>query len=360
MDFLRDAHFFPHPEPKKRNRRIHPVFLPFSGCPVQCVFCAQDIQTGVAPGEGPNAIRETLARTDATLRVRRERGLPAPELAFFGGTFTALSQDAFHDCLGAAESWKGKGLVTELRCSTRPDALTHSILAELKAAGFGLVELGVQSFSDPALSLSRRGYTGEQALHGCLMVREAGLELGIQLLPGLPGLDRPAALRDAEIAASLAPTCARLYPCLVLEGTALAAWWREGGYHPWTLEGSVEHLADALRLFWRAGTPVIRMGLAEEPGLAAHVLAGPRHPNIGGMARGLALYTLVREELEALRVRTGSGGLPRLFAPRRCQGEFWGQGGGLVSAYAALGLARDRVTFWEDERLALVFDCLPL
>lgn len=356
MDFLHEAHFFLHPEPEKRSRRIHPVFLPFSGCPGRCLFCAQDVQTGIAPDSGPGSIMRALTRTGEALRASRGQGFPVPDLAFFGGTFTALPASELHECLRAAELWKGEGLISDLRCSTRPDALTPQVLDELKSAGFSLIELGVQSFSEEALALSRRGYTAEQALRGCAMVREAGLALGVQLMPGMPGLDRDAARRDAVLAASLSPSCARLYPCLVLEGTALAAWWREGRYIPWSLDDSVEYLARALRVFWRARAPVIRMGLAEEPGLAGHVLAGPRHPNIGGMARGLALFSFVREEIETCRVRMRPLRGIRLFVPRRHQGEFWGQRGGLASEYASIGLSREKVRFWDDGRFALVFD----
>lgn len=367
---------FPFPAPLTAPRRIYPVFLPFAGCGERCVFCAQDIQTG----RSPSAPEDTLRTAAADLAAAAEKGLPAPELAFFGGTFTAQPPDVFAACLRFGENLRGRGLISALRCSTRPDAVSGERLKALAGAGFSLVELGVQTFSDPALSASRRGYSGREAAEGCARVRKAGLELGVQLLPGLPG-HAPADM-DADVAQTLAlgPACVRLYPCLVLEGTALAGFWRAGLFRPWSLEDAVEALARSCLRFWRAGVPVIRMGLAEEPGLAEHVLDGPRHPSLGSMVRGLALHYYLQDAVRAFHegadgisgtapagaaaARAAPERLPlprqpaglRLLAPRHCQGEFWGWKKSLVPLYAALGLTPERVQWVEGEEFYLLAD----
>ena len=72
----------------RRANRILPVFLPFAGCPARCVFCAQDRQTGVGNEGG---VDRALERAAATLE--EISACPPPggvELAFYGGTFTAL------------------------------------------------------------------------------------------------------------------------------------------------------------------------------------------------------------------------------------------------------------------------------
>ena len=277
------------------------------------------------------------------------------ELAFYGGTFTALDRLDFLACLQFGEQWRSRGLVEDMRCSTRPDALSKDLLKELAEAGFSTVELGVQSFSDRALSESRRGYSGKQAVRACEMVKEAGLRLGIQLLPGMPGHSLAQARDDLDQSLALCPSFVRLYPCLVLEGTALAAMWRRGQYRPWELEQAVTFLAEACHAFRKSGIPVIRMGLAEEPGLARSVLAGPRHPSIGSMARSRALLLYVREQLDAFaETSADTGALPAgtygLSVPRRFQGEFWGQGCELEAEYAALGIHRANVSWWDEDR----------
>ena len=45
------------------------------------------------------------------------------ELAFYGGTFTALPERLQMECLALAMQAKEKGIVCRVRCSTRPDAL---------------------------------------------------------------------------------------------------------------------------------------------------------------------------------------------------------------------------------------------
>lgn len=333
---------FPHPEPprppKAARTPVLPVFLPFAGCPGRCVFCNQAAQTGQAP----RPLDEALRQLEATL----SRPGPPVELAFYGGTFTALPEPWPSRFLECAGRFLATGRVTRVRCSTRPDAVAPALLARLRGLGLSLVELGVQSFDHAALAASRRGYDGAAALRGCEAVLAAGLSLGVQLMPGMPGQTREAFRRDAARVAALAPELCRLYPCLVLEGTELAGLWRAGAHAPWPLEEAVDALAEALPVLWRAGVPAARLGLAEEPGLC--VLAGPRHPALGQLARSRALLLHVRERLAGL-----SGAARTLCVPRRLQGEVLGHGNALAAGYAALGLA---VRLWDGQELALLGD----
>jgi histone acetyltransferase (RNA polymerase elongator complex component) len=336
--------------------------LPFSGCPQRCLFCSQEAQTGT----GRKSVAEALREADADLTKRHalfyngKTTQGAYELAFYGGTFTALSPADRDACLRFAALWRARGMVDKARCSTRPDALDAPLLEALRQGGFACVELGVQSFSDTALRSVRRGYTGKEVERACRLVKEAGLALGVQLLPGLPGQTRAEAEADIERCRAIGPDLTRLYPCLVLEGTGLAALWRRGEYRPWALEPTVNFLAWACRRLGEAGIPVIRMGLAEEPGLAEQILAGPRHPDLGGMVRGRALFACIAEQVaksghiaaQTARLRAGGPASPRadgalrLSLPASLQGMFWGHGGELVPAYAALGIGKNNVVWW--------------
>lgn len=381
---------FPHPEPQHPayKARILPVFLPFAGCPQRCVFCDQAAQTGQTPEPldalyrrleallsqppAPDASPGTASSVrpggssshphSADISAPLDAGLgkspaqrsaespqPAQELAFYGGTFTALPEPWPRRFMELAGRSLASGRLSRIRCSTRPDAVDPARLAELKALGLSLVELGVQSFDDAALLASQRGYNGQIARRACRAVGEAGLSLGIQLMPGLPGHTPAAFQADVAQAAAFAPELARLYPCLVLAGTPLAEAWRAGTYAPWGLDTTVEQLALALPVLWAAGVPTARMGLAEQQGLT--VLAGPRHPALGQMARSAALLAVVRQRLAELAQKGIMQRSPTVLAlPRRLQGEALGHKNALAPHYAALGLS---LHFWDEADLAL-------
>lgn len=338
---------FPIGARQKRAKSVCPVFLPFSGCPMHCVYCAQDRQTGAGNSVEISSILENSAK------IFSELAPCAPgetrELAFYGGTFTALPAEERRACLALLDELRASGRFTHARCSTRPDALSEDIFKELKAHGVDLIELGIQSFDDSALAASRRGYDGESALRACRMVQDAGFELGIQLLPGMPGNTPSTFIKDAEQALSLRPSCLRFYPCLVPEGTVLARWFKDGRYAPWSLEDTVSTLGRALARAWEEGVPVIRLSVAPEPAFDAAVLAGPRHPALGALIQAEALLLAVQKAAEALDC------LPQaLLLPRSCQGFMYGERSALKARWAALGLTPERIFFTEKPQAELL------
>ncbi len=277
---------------------------------------------------------------------------PPVELAFYGGTFTALPGGWTERFLSLAAPHIAAGTVVRMRCSTRPDAVSPSLLRLLRDAGIRMVELGVQTFAPFSLQASNRGYAPFVAQNACGMVRDAGLELGIQLLPGAPGQQPEDFLEDVRRTAALSPDLVRLYPCLVLTGAPLARLWREGKYTPWPLEQAVTELGSVLPHLWNARIRVGRLGVAQEPALAGQVLAGAYHPALGAMIRAKALFRLLQGEI--LRFQEKEGRHPSgLMAPRRYQGELFGHKGGLKQAYAALGLPSEAIRFWEKSYFSL-------
>jgi len=333
---------FHHPEGPKPCIPIRPVFMPNAGCPGKCLYCAQEIQTGraaAALGDIYDALRRDLETAAAS------GGAPF-ELGFFGGTFTSLQQGFAARFVALGREFKERGAVAAMRCSTRPDAVSLPLLRELAALGLDTVELGVQSFDDGVLTSSRRGYDGATARAACEAVRQAGLGLGLQLLPGLPGHAPEAFRRDIEATLAIKPDCLRLYPCLVIEGSALAAMFARGEYAPWDIETAAGEIARALPPLWRAGVRLARIGLAPQPELLHTIKAGPWHASLGSLARGRALLAMLTQLLGGRR-------LASIRLPRRYQGEFFGFGGELAPAYESLGLERHGVTIWDEPHCVL-------
>lgn len=335
---------FTHPEPTPASTTVWPVFLPFAGCPYRCLYCAQDKQTG-RDGADLSAI---LRELEGDLEEALSQGRGPYEIAFYGGTFTALPEPWPEKFLAVAARFGERGLITRVRCSTRPDCVDPGLLDRLRGQGMDMVELGVQSFDDQALKQSGRGYTGGTAAAACGMVKDAGLALGIQLLPGLPGDRDGVFAEDVRLTAGIAPETARLYPCLVIRGTGLARLWKRGDYTPWTLGRTRAELAGALLTLWAANVRVIRLGLPPEGALEGHVLAGPHHPALGQSVRGLALAEVIWKKTQELGRPPAS-----LDVPRRYQGEFLGHANELAEEYAILGFGKGMVRYVDGDEFVL-------
>ncbi len=222
------------------------------------------------------------------------------------------------------------------------------MLKELGAQGLDMVELGAQSLDNKALKESGRGYSGDDVHTACDAVRAAGLELGVQLMPGLPGDHDDVFQKDVRAVCNIKPDNTRLYPCLVLRGTELEKWWREDRYEPWTLARTIRELTLGVAALWKAGIPVIRMGVAPEEDLAPEIVAGPWHPALGQSVRARVLLKHVQEQVRQL------GRAPeRLGVPFRHSGEIFGHARELLGDYARLGLDRESIRMVDKKRFTL-------
>lgn len=277
---------------------IIPFFIPHSGCPHQCVFCDQRRITGATerpdPASVPDTIRRYLAASDGTG--------PA-EVAFFGGTFTALPPAVQREYLSAVRAFIASGAVCGIRISTRPDALGPDVVPLLREAHVTTVELGVQSFNDEVLRRSGRGHTAQDALRATALLKEEGFSVGLQLMAGLPGDSEQVFRATIAQAVSLRPDFVRIYPVIVIRDTPLERLYRSGQYHPLPLETAVSLCVHAVRSFSDAGIPVIRAGLQQTADLeqAGTVVAGPWHPSFRQLVDSAILLEAMRSALRTVR-----------------------------------------------------------
>ncbi len=268
--------------------RIYPVFLSQWGCPCQCVYCNQRANTATAipspdSKEALNLVRDRIAGLAADAR---RQGIPG-ELAFYGGTFTALPPERLEVLLDEAVPFIEEGLFSGIRFSTRPDALSPEICSILARHPIRTVELGVQSLSDEVLRCSGRGYTAKTVVSATRLVRGRGWRLGLQLMPGLPGDNRDRFLESVSGVMALSPDFVRIYPTVVLVNTVLARWLATGEYRPLSLDEAVEWCSVAYDRLFGEGIPVIRMGLHPDPELLKPgvIVAGPFHPAFGYLVK---------------------------------------------------------------------------
>jgi histone acetyltransferase (RNA polymerase elongator complex component) len=255
-----------------------PIFIPHLGCPYDCIYCDQKKIT--AQQETPD-ILQMINTIEANLQtIPREAKV---EVAFFGGNFTAVDRKLQEDYLGAVQPYLQKGRVQSIRISTRPDCIDGPILDMLTLYGVKMIELGVQSLSDKVLQASARNYKTEDVFKSSHLIRERQIDLGIQLMIGLPQDSYAMDMETTRQTIALRPQAVRIYPTLVIAGTALEAMWKRGDYEPLSMEDALSTCRDMLLLFQEENIRVIRMGLypGEELRRDGVIQAGPFHPSFG-------------------------------------------------------------------------------
>ena len=257
------------------KRNIIPIFIPHYGCPNDCVFCNQRKITGMSTDISNSDVEKTIL--EYLSYFKRKDNI---EVAFYGGSFTAIPIEEQTEFLKVAYSFKKKGLVQYIRLSTRPDAIDKDILDNLKKYGVDIIELGVQSLDPEVLRLSNRGHDALCVYESAKLIKDYGLSLGLQQMVGLPGDNLEKSLYTAREFVKLKPYCVRIYPTLVIKETALYKNLKNGSYKALELEDSLKYVADILNIYYKNNINVIRVGLqpTENINFNKDVVAGAFHP----------------------------------------------------------------------------------
>lgn len=259
------------------KRSIIPVFVPHLGCPNDCVFCNQRRISGQKTKQTGDSVRHIVLESFLKIPETYEK-----ELAFYGGSFTAIPVQEQEELLNAVLPFLHSGTINALRVSTRPDAINEDAVERLKKFGVKTVELGAQSMCDEVLQLSGRGHTAADTEKAAAMLKDAGFNLILQMMTGLPGDTFERSVYTAGKIADMMPDGVRIYPTVVIRDTALFDMWQAGSYMEHTVEDAVELCSEIVGIFETAGITIIRMGLnpTEELSVGA-AAAGAYHPAFG-------------------------------------------------------------------------------
>lgn len=256
---------------------IIPIFVPHLGCPHQCIFCNQRSISGVSNSTTtPNLLEKTVK---LYLKTWGKKGGFKTQIAFYGGSFTGLDSKIQESLLSKAHDFINRGEVSSIRISTRPDYINSEIICLLKDYGVDTIELGVQSMADRVLMLSRRGHTSSDVEMAVETIKGYDLELGLQIMPGLPEDTPDLIMNTVDRIIKMRPDFMRIYPTLVIKDTPLEELYLRGGFLPMTLDEAVNICKEALLRFKIADIPVVRLGLQSTPELEKQgtIIAGPYH-----------------------------------------------------------------------------------
>jgi len=272
-----------------------PIFIPHRGCPNDCAFCNQKKITGIDTEVTVDDVKKLIEESLDTLEENS-----CIEVAFFGGSFTGLDKNVQREFLKAAGKFFPR--ISGIRLSTRADYINEEIISLLKEYKVTAVELGVQSTDEDVLKKNLRGHGFSEVRRAAKLIKDAGFELGLQMMLGMYGSDFEKDIKTAEDIISLSPETTRIYPTVVLKGTKLEEYYNEGKYKPYTATEAAECAKEVYLRFKENNVTVLRMGLhsSEELDKGSSV-AGPYHPAFGEMVFSL----IYRDEIEEEIVKRG-------------------------------------------------------
>lgn len=279
------------------NSYIIPFFIPHAGCPHQCSFCnqrtisGQGFRTAVSDDDIESAVRLYLSYSKKTH--------DSVQLAFFGGNFLGIGASTVIRYLDQAVRLYERGDIHGIRFSTRPDTVNAETMRLIKGYPVKTIEIGTQSMDPEVLGLSNRGHTPEDTAAAASLCRKEGVEVGIQIMIGLPGEDEESSRNTGKAVAGLEPDFVRIYPTVVVNGSPLADSYIKGRYKPLDLSDAVNRAGWLYSLFRKKNIRVARMGLQATSDLVpgATVLAGPYHPAFGHLVLSHLFLKKIRQLL---------------------------------------------------------------
>ena len=288
-----------------KKEYIIPIFVPHLGCPNNCTFCNQKKISGQTKMVTKQDVMDTIEYYLKNFKDDHKY----VEVAFFGGSFTAIEKEKQEELLEAVQEYIHNKKVHSIRVSTRPDCIDKDILKRLKKYNVKTIELGVQSTNNYILSRCKRGHTGEDVKKASKLIRRYGFVLGHQMMVGLPESTKQDEINTAKELIKLKPEIIRIYPVLVIKDTELAEEYQRGEYSPLTVGQAVERCKEIVDLFNRKKITVIRIGLQNteeitDPSLKeSSVVAGPYHPAFRQLVESSMWYDSIVNEIKKVNAK---------------------------------------------------------
>jgi len=190
------------------------------------------------------------------------------ELIVMGGTFPATPKEYqewfIQRCLDAITNKTSANLqeaktnaeTSKIRnvgitIETRPDWAKQTHIDTMLSMGVTRIELGVQNPDDEIYRLVGRNHTVADVKEATRIAKDAGLKIVYHLMPGIPGSNIQKDLEAFKTVfndAAFKPDMIKIYPCLVIEGTKVSQWHKEGTYQPYTTEEAAELIAEIKKI----------------------------------------------------------------------------------------------------------------
>jgi elongator complex protein 3 len=310
---------------------ITAITKPFD-CPHgTCIFCPGGVRFGTpqsytkkSPAAAYGIAREfdPNRQVHDTIKFLSENGHDTSkvELVLLGGTILAMPKDyqenfvkCCFDALNSSDSnslleSKKRNETSAHRCvgltiETKPDWCRSEHVDMLLSYGTTRVEIGVQSLQENVLEFTNRGHSLVDTINSFQVSKDAGLKIVAHMMPGLPLATPERDLQDLNLLFEderFKPDMLKIYPTLVVEGTALYQQYKMGKYTPYTLD----ELKEILCQFKAAVPPWVRIMRIQREIPKDEIAQGERAGNL----RQIILEEMSRRNLECHCIRCREAG----------------------------------------------------
>ncbi len=222
------------------------------------------------------------------------------DLIIMGGTFTARSEEYQNEFIKGCLDAMNKSVSEDLHLSilenetagrkcigltveTKPDWFLERDIDLSLGYGTTKVELGVQILSEHVLRLNNRGHGMEEIRRSTALARDSGMKIVYHVMPGMYGTDEGDDYRSLDRMLddpAFRPDMLKIYPTLVVRGTALYKLWKEGKYVP----PDTDRMVDFLGYVLKRSPPWIRIQRVQRDIPVKFISAGVKRSDIRNMA----------------------------------------------------------------------------
>ena len=142
---------------------------------------------------------------------------------------------------------------SNIRCvtfnvETKPDWCFEEHINQALRLGVTRIEMGIQTLNNDILDKTHRGHSVEDTIKATGLLKDSFLKTIYHIMPGLPESSKEEDIENFKRIFSdqnFKPDGLKIYPCMVMPGTALEKQYRKGLFKPLTTEEAAEIVVEA-------------------------------------------------------------------------------------------------------------------
>jgi radical SAM superfamily enzyme YgiQ (UPF0313 family) len=177
------------------------------GCPYHCTWCSKQVYGDTFRRRDPDAVIDEL------LAVKEQFG---PDQVWFVDDMFTINRAWVHRF---SERVVARGAVTPFYLIGRPETLDADMVGALRRAGLYRMYLSAESGAQHVLDAMRKETTVGEIERGAGLLRDAGVEIGVFVMLGYPGEEKPDILATRNLLRRLDPDVTLLSVAHPMKGT---------------------------------------------------------------------------------------------------------------------------------------------